>query len=499
MSDQPLIRARGVRKSFGQVEVLHNVDLDLPGGQVTALLGENGAGKSTFVRILAGDYRPDGGTVTIDGADTANLGIPQIRDRGLRLISQEISDAPTLTVAENISLGAWPTRFGRVDRRAMIGIARDVLADLDSDLSPTAFVSSLSLGARQMVEIARAIAGRARCLILDEPTAALSDSEAQSLFRVIRRLKDSGVAILYITHRLDEVFALADRVCVLRDGKVSLDNAVSNVTSAVVIEAMVGHAVDVKRTLAGAPAETTAALSARGISGDSFTDIDLEVVPGQIVGLYGKLGSGVPEIAESLFGARKLTAGSIAYAGYGGSPHSPAEAISQGVAFLPPDRAGEAIFPVLSVAMNLAAPSWGRMSRAGFLMRRRELGSYTRWVQKLSIRATGDARQPITSLSGGNQQKVLLARWLEAESRVLVLVEPTRGVDVGARQEIYQVLRELAAEGKSIVIATSDYEDVVSAASTVHVVFKGRIVRTLDGDQVTVDALTEAAGGTRDE
>ncbi|WP_206055839.1 sugar ABC transporter ATP-binding protein [Nocardioides sp. GY 10127] len=483
------------------MEVLHGVDLEVGRGSVVALLGENGAGKSTLVRILAGDHHADAGEVLVDGRP-ARLGkVAASRALGIRLINQEIADAGTLSVAENVCLGAWPRRAGVISRSRMRATARSVLDDLGSDLDLDAPVSGLRLGERQIVEIARALAGESRCLILDEPTAALSDSETRRLFTLIDRLRARGVAIIYITHRLDEVFAMADVVSVLRDGRVSLTAPVADVDTPTVVTAMVGRGVESVRLRGTAPSHAapstarTSSLALHGASADGFTDLDAEAVGGRVLALYGKVGSGVGEAAEALFGLRPLTAGAVVVDGHEVRLRSPHEAIRHGIGFLPPDRKDQAIITGRSLGENVAAPSWSRLSRGGLLNRAVEGAAYRRWHDRLHIRSRNDPNQSIGTLSGGNQQKVLLARWLEAGTSHLVLVEPTRGVDVGARQEIYQAVRRLADDGHAVVIATSDYEDVVAVADQACVLVHGRVAARLEGDEVTVDALTSSAGG----
>ncbi|YCI05508.1 sugar ABC transporter ATP-binding protein [Ensifer sp. D2-11] len=489
------LAVRGIRKSFGQIEVLHGVDLDLPAGTITALLGENGAGKSTFVRILAGDHMPDGGTISVDGAVASFRGVGDARAAGIRLIAQEIADAPTLSVAENILLGVWPTRAGLVDYRSMRELARQALEMLGTELPLEAKVASLRLGERQIIEIARSTIGASKCIIFDEATAALSDAEARKLFQLIRRLAGRGVAILYITHRLDEVFALADRVCVLRDGRVSLDRAAGDVTQDQVIEAMVGRAVAYARHAVPPSTDAPPVLKATGLGSASFSDVSFALHPGEILGVYGKVGSGVQELSSSLVGARAFDEGTLYVEGSPRHFRHPADAIAAGIGHLSADRAADGVLRTMTLAENLSAPSWGRLARRGFVNRRKLRQAYCRWHRTLHIKAAASGEQLITELSGGNQQKVLLGRWLEAGSKILVLSEPTRGVDVGARQEIYRVLAGLAAKGHAIVVASSDYEDITAVASRALVMVRGRMVAEIPHERISTEALTEAAGG----
>jgi ribose transport system ATP-binding protein len=499
VADAPFrLEARGIRKAFGGVEVLHGVDLDAAGGEVVALLGENGAGKSTLVKIMAGDHQPDGGEVVIGGERFSALTPVEARQAGVRMIFQELADAPTLTVAENISLGRWPTRGPIVRWRVLRQRAAKVLEQLDVDLDLDAPVAGLSISERQIVEIARALSDHARCLILDEPTAALSSQETERLFGFVRRLREQGVALIYITHRLDEVREIADRVTVLRDGAVVLEGRAAGMSRRDLVSAMVGRAIgDVARPAdVNAPGAVAPRVRLTGATVDGcFADVALEVRPGEVVALYGKVGSGIAEVAQSVFGLRQLSAGELELDGRRAALRGPADAIAAGVGLLPADRQREGAFMVLSVAENLAAPSWSRLADRGFISARREAATYRRWHDELSIRSRDDPSQPLATLSGGNQQKVLLGRWLERDSRVLVLIEPTRGVDVGARAEIYRSIRALAARGVAVLVATSDYEEVVQLADRAAVMARGRIVADLSDDDITTERLTEEVGG----
>jgi ribose transport system ATP-binding protein len=474
------------------------VDLDAVGGSVLALLGENGAGKSTLVKIIAGDYEADGGELVVDGVSHAMLTPRQARELGVAIIFQEFQDASTLTVAENIALGRLPGRRGVVDWGAMRRQARSILDQLGVDIDPDATVGQLRIGERQIVEIARSLSASARLLILDEPTAALSHHEATVLFDFIRRLRDRGVALIYITHRLDEVTAIADRVQVLRDGQTSLLKPVPETDRREMIEAMIGRRMaEVGRPPAPGHAigETpTIRWDAAG-SGTAFADVSVEVHPGEVVALFGKLGSGAAEVGETAYGLRHLTSGSLTIEGDPSPLAGPVPAIGRGVGFLPADRKVGGAFMIRPVAENVAVANWPNLSRAGLISDRVEAGAFRRWRDRLSIRSRNDPRQVMGTLSGGNQQKVLLARWLERASRVLVLLEPTRGVDVGARADIYRSLRELAATGVAVLAVTSDYEEAVQVADRVYVMSRGSVVAELVGDAITTSQLLTAAGG----
>lgn len=497
MTDLFQLRARGIRKSFGGVEVLRGVDLDATGGTVLALLGENGAGKSTLVKTLAGDYEADVGSIEIAGESHRSLDPLAARRQGIRMIYQELAAAPELSVAENVMLGQWPATRGIVDWRSLRSRAQEILSELGVELDLRAEVSSLRVAERQVIEIARALVGQARCLILDEPTAALSHEEVERLFAFVQRLRDKGVAIIYITHRLDEVIRIADRVQILRDGSSVLVGPVSDYSRGDLVTAMVGKEVGaVKRPQrldreVGDPLLRFEAASCAS----AFENLDLTVSGGEVVGLYGKIGSGTAEVAEVAFGVRKLSGGRISVGANGAALQGPVEAIDAGVGYLPADRQRDGTFMVLSVAENLSAPSWPRLAHARVLITSRmQAAAYNRWHDVLSIRSRNDPQQKIGTLSGGNQQKVLLARWLESGSQMLVLVEPTRGVDVGARAEIYRVIRDLAADGIGVLVVSSDYEEVVQVSDRALVMARGAVTADLAGDAITIERLSLAAG-----
>jgi len=497
MNGELILSATGIRKSFGGVEVLHGVDLHLRRGEVLALLGENGAGKSTLVKILAGSYRPDAGEIQIDGVRHTTLDPVLAKKAGVAMIFQEIADAPDLTVAENLSLGRWPKRYGLVDWAAMRRTAREAMEMLGGDdIDVDAPVGTLSIGQRQLVEIGRSLTGDARILVLDEPSAALSSAEVDRLFAAIDRLRTEGVAMIYITHRLDEVTRIGDRVEVLRDGYLTLNEPVSAVDRKIMVSAMIGReAGDVVRP-ANPPELGALAIEASGLSsGSAFSDLSLTCSEGEVLALYGKIGSGTAESAEAIFGLRRLSAGTVRLHGEGRSASSPFRSVRAGLGYLPADRKVEGIFATRSAAENLSAASWSVMARWGVVRASDEWRAFLRWRTDLSIRSTASPGQMISLLSGGNQQKVLLARWFERQSKVLLLVEPTRGVDVGARSDIYEILRQRAREDHTaVIIATSDGEEAVQVADRVLVMDRGHVTAEFTGDQITSAALALAVG-----
>lgn len=495
------IEAIGIRKSFAGVEVLHGVDLTATSGSVLALLGENGAGKSTLVKILAGDYQADEGQTWFAGEELTNMTPARARQLGIRMIFQELSDAPPLNVAENIGLGQLPTRRGRVDWPEAHRQAAQVLAGLGSDIDTRRLVSSLRVGERQLVEIARALLGETSCLILDEPTAALSADETERLFGSIRRLQDAGVAIIYITHRLDEVREIADRVHVLRDGSTVLSGLVADHTRQEIVEAMVGRPLETSRKATEHSFDSSApsVLALDGVTAEGmFNDLSLEVRSQEIVAIYGKVGAGAGEVAEVIYGTRNADSGTVSIDGQVVVVKSPADAIRQGIGLVPGDRQRQGALMNRSVAENLCAPSWSVLARHGIISGRVEAKAYGHWHDRLRIRSRNDPDQHIATLSGGNQQKVLLGRWLEREVRLLILVEPTRGVDVGAREEIYRAVRSLTEQGLAVLVVTSDHDEVVQIADRAVVMLRGSIVRELSGSGLTANQLVSSAGGQHD-
>ena len=489
-----LIRLERIKKSYNSVEVLHGVDLTVNAGEVVALLGENGAGKSTLVKILAGDIPPTEGVIKINGTEFAALDVYQARDLGIRMIFQELNDAPTLSVAENIFLGQWPTSGGKIVWGELKAKAQDVLNRLEVDIPLDAEAGSLRVGERQLLEIARALIQNAKILVLDEPTAALSNVEVERLFKVMDQLKAQGVGMVYITHRLDEVARVADRVQVLRDGDSVLNEVAKDVSREALVTAMLGHAA-AQNVRPEVSKGVTVALEVKNLSdGEVFNDISFDVREGEVVCLFGKIGSGTSEILESIFGLRPISSGTIDIYSERFTPKSPQDSTARKIGYLPADRQRLGSFAIRSVAENLSVASWARMAKAGFVRKMDEEAAYGTWADALSISARRGPSQEIATLSGGNQQKVLLGRWFEARVNVLLLVEPTRGVDVGARRDIYEIIRKQAKESNmAVLVATSDYEEVVLLADRAIVVSRGSISAEFTDDLVQANKLIAAS------
>lgn len=493
MSEVPVVRMRSIAKRFGGVYALRGVDFDMRSGEVHVLLGANGAGKSTLVKILSGVERPDEGVVEIDGVPL-DIGNPaRARELGIATIYQEFSLAPHLSVAENLHLPDIPTRgFRRVDRARLREGATQILDKLGANLDPDAPVFGLSVAERQLVEIGRALVGRARVLIMDEPTAALSAGEIAQLFETVRRLKRDGVAILYISHRLEEVQQLGDRVTVFRDGCRVGTRPAEGATVPELVEMMVGREVKVRTESKGVHGDEIVLRVSNLRHGTAFRDIDFSVRAGEIVGIAGLIGSGAIPLAHSLFGDPPPEAGQITLDGRPFHPASPGDSIRRGIGFIPEDRKNDGLVTIASVAHNLTLPQLHRYSRFGILSLRDEAEAARSLVHRLGVVAAGIGASAV-SLSGGNQQKLVVGKWIQPTLRLLVVAEPTRGVDVGAREEIYAVLNELKAQGVAIVVVSSDFQEVIRVSDNVLVMRRGRIVGRMPAEEASQERLLALA------
>lgn len=468
------------------MDALRAVSLAVGAGEVLGLVGENGAGKSTLIRIVSGAERPDGGRIELDGRAAAFASPADARQRGIAVIHQELSLVPQLSVRENLFLGAGWSRRGIVRRRWEEREARRLLRLLEMDIDPGARCSELSLGARQAVEIAKALALEPRLLILDEPTAALSPREARALLRQVRELARRGAAAIYISHRLEEIEAVADRVAVLRDGELVRsidrresaggDDGLAPLDRDRLIETMVGRALSAEfpPRLPGAIGETR--LEVRGLSaGRRVRDVSFDIRRGEVLGLAGLVGAGRTDVARMIFGAAAPDRGEVWLDGRRLELRSPRQAIRSGICLLPEDRRGEGLVLSRSARANFALPNLDRFRRWRALVdRHREGRAFSRWREQLDIRLVR-AGQRVATLSGGNQQKVVIARWLERGARVVLCDEPTRGIDVGARYEIYEWIRRMAAEGKAVLLISSELEEVLSMSDRVLVMHDGRV------------------------
>jgi len=493
-----VLRAEGISKRFGGVIALREVSFDLRRGEVHALLGENGAGKSTLMKILAGMVRPDAGGIVLDGRPVSLASPLAARQAGVMLVHQELSLVPQVSVAENIFLGALPMRWpGRLDRAALGARAQAILTRLDCDFGPWTIVERLSIAKRQMVEIARALVATPKVVMFDEPTASLTDHEKMVLFRVIRDLRGADVGIVYISHRMDEIFEIADRISVLRDGTYRGTHETAATDEDEVTRLMIGRTLD-RQHHARRPPGAEVVLETRGLTcAGVFENVDLVVRKGEIVGMYGLVGAGRSEVAETLFGLRRPTRGEIMLDGRRFARLTPPEAIAQGIALVPEDRKEQGLILGLSCRDNLTLPLLDRMAAAGVLRPARERAVFDRYVQALAIRASG-WRQPVQNLSGGNQQKIVIGKWLATQPRLLILDEPTRGIDVGSKAEIHRLIRGLADEGYAVLVISSEMPEVMSLSDRIVAMYAGRITGTFDARNLTEDRLVQAVTGVRD-
>ncbi|HEX3927794.1 MAG TPA: sugar ABC transporter ATP-binding protein [Gemmatimonadales bacterium] len=482
------LAAAGLVKRHPGVLALDGVSITLRGGEVHAVVGENGAGKSTLMRVLSGATIPDEGTLTLDGQPLPLRTPHDAHAAGIRMIHQELSLVPELTVAENIFLGAEPAQWGVVNRARQRAAARAVLDRLSQpQLPPDVPVQSLSLASRQMTEIAKAVVQQVRVLILDEPTAILAQEETDALFAVLRQLRESGVAIAYISHRLDEVFRIADRITVLRDGRTVASAPAADTSRDDIVRQMVGRELS-----AGYPAPVVARgellLAVEHIASGPVRDASLTVHRGEIVALVGLVGAGRTDVVRAIFGAAPITRGRMTLNGQPYQPRSPRDAIAAGIGLLPEDRKGQGLVLTAAMRENAVLASGNAHARRGIIDRGAEAKAVAHWIDTLAIR-TPSQEQAVQLLSGGNQQKVVLARWMLANSRILLFDEPTRGIDVGARAEIYAVMRRLTAEGAAIIMVSSDLPEALGMADRLIVMRHGQSHGELGRDAATPERV----------
>ena len=493
-----VVQLRGIRKSFGATTAVDGVDLDLAGGEVHALVGENGAGKSTLMRVLAGLYPDYEGEIEIEGQRTRIRNPSHARKMGIAIAHQELSLAPELSAAENIFLGDEPRAAlpGFIARGRLRDEARRILGEMGVAIDPRRKVSELSVACRQLVEIAKGLAASPRVLILDEPTSSLTAREIADLFTVIGRLRARGTAIVYISHKLDEVFAIADRITVLRDGRQVATDTIANWDEPALVQAMVGREISTYFPHEHRPAsEAAAAFEARGLARPgAFTDVSFTLRQGEVLGIYGLIGAGRSELAEALFGLRPARGGELFVFGQPVRVRSPRAAMALGLALVPEDRRGRGLVLLHSVAHNLSLPALPGLAAAGFIKRGSERAAVGGSMRALAIHAASP-RAEAGTLSGGNQQKVVIGKWLLTRPRILILDEPTRGIDVGAKAEVHALIDRLAGEGLAIILISSELPEVMGMSDRVLVMREGRVVAEFAGAQATAEALGAAAAG----
>jgi ribose transport system ATP-binding protein len=494
-SKRLLIDVRCLSKRFPGVQALRDVDLQVGRGEVLAVIGENGAGKSTLMKILAGVQTPDAGQILIDGSPVRIANVQQATELGIALIHQELNLSDNLDVGANIYLGREPLKAGLIDRRRIAAQAEQFLDMVGLDCSPHTIVSHLSIGQQQMVEIAKALSADARILIMDEPTSSLSSREADRLFEVIAQLRDRGVSIVYISHRLGEVKEIASRVSVLRDGENAGELVKGEITHDNMVRMMVGRDIAqfYDRT-PHEPGEPMLQVEGLRVPGRAQHSIDFSVRAGEIVGMAGLVGAGRTELLQVLFGVDRAEHGTIRIDGKLAKLRSPLDAIRYGVSLVPEDRKQAGLILEMSVRENLSLASLRRDHRGGFLNRTAEQDITRDMIKRLAIKTPG-AEQIVQYLSGGNQQKVVLGKWLAMRPRVLLMDEPTRGVDVGAKQEIYGMMERLAAEGVAILFVSSEMEEIINLSDRTLVMHEGRITGELSRDQLSEESIMQLATG----
>jgi rhamnose transport system ATP-binding protein len=492
-SSSPLLELEDVQKSFGAVRALRSGTLRVETGSIHALVGENGAGKSTLVKIVAGVHRRDGGTLRFRGDDVDFTSTGESKAAGIAVIYQEPTLFPDLSVTENIFMGRQPLRSGRrIDRPAMYAEAKSLFERLGVDLDPRRPARGLSIADQQIIEIAKAISLDASLLVMDEPTAALSGVEVERLFQVARGLRDEGRGLVFISHRFDEVFALCDTVTVMRDGAYVSTQPIAETTVDQLVSRMVGR--EVGDLFPKTPAEVgEVVLEVDGLeSAGTFHGVSFTVRAGEIVALAGLVGAGRSEIARAVFGVDSYDAGSVRLAGHTIPPHSPRAAIRAGMAFVPEDRRKQGLVTESSVARNVAGVIREGLTRFGLLTTGAENRAAAPWASRLEVK-TGALDMAATTMSGGNQQKVVLAKWLATEPKLLIIDEPTRGIDVGTKAEVHRLLSDLAGAGLAVLMISSELPEVLGMADRVLVVSEGQITADIDRTDATAENVMFAA------
>ena len=501
--DTPLLEVRGVSKSFGATKALSSVNFDVCRGEVHALMGENGAGKSTLMKIISGSYAPDEGEILIDGTPVTVSNPRDAMRLGIGIIHQELNTFAEMTVAENLAMGMEPNRFGILDRKEMIRQARIKLERVGANIDPSARIGSLSVGMQQLIEIARAVAEDVKVLVLDEPTAALSTSESEQLFRLVREMRESGMGLIYISHRMEEVWELSDRVTVLRDGhyvgtrSMRSDEAGDPASPADIVKMMVGREVDdlyarSERPLGDVRARIVKLANASGIGPVSF-----EVRAGEIVAMVGLIGAGRTEVGRMICGADPRSSGEVFLDGESVAPASPREAIGSGIGMLPESRKDQALFLEMSVRDNTAISTLSEYSRLGVLNPAQMRQAVADKFEALKVRTQSQASLA-ASLSGGNQQKLVLGRLLLEDPALMILDEPTRGVDIGAKAEIYKIIFDAASRGAAILVISSDLPEALGISDRLLVMREGGIVAQIDRRDATEELVMEHATGVYD-
>lgn len=496
---QPALRLQGIVKTFPGVRALDGVDFEVMPGEAHALLGENGAGKSTLMKVLAGMYQPDEGQIMIAERPVRMTTPIEAKAQGVVLIHQELSLVPEMSAAENIYLGELPLKsLGRVDWTTLFDRSNAILKRLNCKFRGEVTVANLSIANQQMVEIARALTVDARVVVFDEPTASLTDSEKVVLFDIINDLKARGVGIVYISHRMDEIFTLSDRITVLRDGAYRGTLTTADTNEDEVTRLMIGRSLDLSRDV-NPPKLGDTVLEVRGLScAPLFENVSFAVRAGEVLGFYGLVGAGRTEIAETLFGLRSPDSGEILVDGAPVQISSPQSAIGLGISLVPENRKEQGLVLQMSCRDNITLPQVQDLTSGPFVSSAAEMAIYEQYREKLEIKSPS-WRQTVGVLSGGNQQKIVIGKWLSMKPRVLIVDEPTRGIDVGSKSEIHNLLRELAAQGYAVIVISSEMPEVLRVSDRIVAMYHGRIMREFSAGDVTEDSLVQAISGIRAE
>ncbi|WP_368344655.1 sugar ABC transporter ATP-binding protein [Pelagovum sp. HNIBRBA483] len=496
MSDtKPALRLENIVKAFPGVKALDGVSFEVIPGEVHALMGENGAGKSTLMKVLGGIYQPNEGTIYIEEQETVMHSPLHAKSKGVVFIHQELSLADELTVAENIFLGELPRKsFGRVDWDALYKETDAILGKLNVSFNGKTRVGDLSIANQQMVEIARALTVDAKAVIFDEPTASLTDAEKVVLFDVIEDLQEQGVGIIYISHRMEEIFKISDRISVLRDGQYRGTLFTKDTNEDEVTKLMIGRSLDLTRNVQ-APELGEVALEVCGLScGNLYKDVSFKVHRGEVVGFYGLVGAGRTEIAETIFGLRDADAGSIMLGDQEVKITSPVDAIRHGISLVPEDRKGQGLVLGMNCRDNMTLPQVDDLTAGPFVSDGAEIAIYDQYRDRLDIRSPS-WRQTVGNLSGGNQQKIVIGKWLSMKPNVLIVDEPTRGIDVGSKSEIHNLIRELAKQGYAVIVISSEMPEVLHVSDRIVAMYHGQVMREFTAEEVTEDSLVQAISG----
>ena len=470
--EKVIAELRDIVKTFPGVRALDGVSFDIREGEVHSLCGENGAGKSTLIKVMTGAHQANGGQYLIDGKEVHIKNTQEAISMGISCVYQELSIAPQLDVAKNLFIGNLPIKGGLVDHKTLYKRTQEILSELGMDISPKTIAGDLSVGQQQMLEIGRALTRNARIIIMDEPTSSLSEAETDTLFRVIHQLTERNIAVVYISHHLDEVMYLSDRITVIRDGKNIISKNKEDFTEAELITNMIGRPLDKQYPEKTGRSQGDVVLDVQHISGEKFRDISFQVRAGEVLGFFGLVGAGRSEIMRAIFGVDRYTGGTVTLAGKALRPGDPAAAIDAGIGFCTEDRKKEGLALKLTILLNMTLVKLPILSKIGWIQRKAQKSAADEFMESISIKAPS-VRQLVGNLSGGNQQKVVVAKWLMMEPKVLIVDEPTRGIDVGSKAEIYDIINRLAKEGIAIIVVSSEIEEIMGICDSVVTVYEG--------------------------